>query len=141
MSESQSYALTPRQRLYCAARALGQNKKASAKAAGVAENSLYDWLRDPVKAHAIDAETDRLLDALVAEERREFKAAVRRARERLVECLEPGHNLGNAADTNIRAALAVLKFAGMEPATRTQAEVGGPNGGPLIVERVVFGRA
>ena len=141
MSESQPYRLSPAQVLYCVARATGKNKKQAATVAGVAENTIYDWLRDPLKAHALNAEIDRLLAALVAEERREFKAAVRRARERLVQCMEPGYNLGASADTNIRAALAVLKFAEMEPATRTQSEHTGGNGGPIVVERVDFTKA
>ena len=62
--------------------------------------------------------------------------AARRARR----VMGLGCNLGSAADTNIRAALAVLKFAGMESAMRSATELPGGNGGPIVVECVVFGR-
>lgn len=70
--------------------------------------------------------------------RRLAKHHAQRAIKRLAECMEPGYNLGNSADANIRAALAILKFAEAEPATRHQVGGDPDNAAPIVVERTVY---
>ncbi len=124
-SNVEEYHLNPSMVLYAVARAEGLNKLESAKRGNVSEQCIYKWLADPVKGPAINAEVDRLLDAHVSEIRRDFRSAARRAKERIVECMEPGYLLGNQAAVNLRAAELVLKFAEMEPATKTDTNLTG----------------
>jgi hypothetical protein len=108
--------LSPAQELFATARADGKSVKEATATAGCAERTGERWSTDP----AIIARIKAIQLPAVDNVRRLAKANSERAIKRLVECIEPGYNLGNSADTNIRAALAVLKFAEAEPATRTE---------------------
>lgn len=122
--------LSPAQELFAIARAAGKSVKDATAAAGCAERTGERWSTDP----EVWARIKELQKPAVDNVRRLAKAHSERAVSRLIECIEPGYNLGNSADTNIRAALAVLKFAEAEPATKTQNSGDPDNPQKVIIE-------
>ncbi len=108
-------ALDPAEELYCVARAQGDTIVDAAKAAGICEKTAHTWNKRPEVLARIDA----LQQPVTAEVLRKFRGKALRAAERVIECMEPGR-AGSTGDLNLRAALAVLKFVGAEPATRQE---------------------
>jgi hypothetical protein len=116
--------LTRSQLSYCRARAEGCTGKEAAQRAGVSEQAAWKWFRQPARAAALNAAIDDLQAGVVEEVKRRFRAKALRAAERVAECMEPGRG-GMSGDLNLKAALAVLRFAGAEPADR-------PGGGATV---------
>lgn len=120
-------ALSPKQKIYCAARAEGLSVKDSTDRAGVTEDTGTRWNREP----AIWAHIEELQNFTTSGALRILRAKAERAAERVTQLMEPGYQNGAAADTNLRAALATLKFIGAEPAEKR--EHSGPDGGAIKV--------
>ncbi len=106
-------ALDPREELYCTHRAQGDTIVDAAKAAGICEKTAHTWNKRPEVLARIDA----LQQPVTAEVLRKFRGKALRAAERVIECMEPGR-AGSTGDLNLKAALAVLKFVGAEPADK-----------------------
>ena len=111
-------ALDPREERYCAARAGGATVGAAAREAGVCEATAHVWNKRP----EIVARIDALLAPVTADVLRHFRTHAMRAAERVTECIEPGRG-GATGDLNFKAALAVLRFVGAEPATRQEVKI------------------
>jgi hypothetical protein len=108
--------LSPKQKVYCQARAEGLNVSKSADRAGVVLETASRWNRDP----AIWEHIEQLQEFAAKGALRVLRARAERAAERVGELIEPGYNVGNSADVNLRAALATLKFIGAEPAEKKE---------------------
>lgn len=124
--------LTPKQQIYCQDRAVGASSRVAAERAGVTPKTASEWNQLP----AIDERIEEIQAPIRKRVMQKFRASAERAAERIIECVEPGYNLGNSADTNLKAAALVLKFAEMEPATKTQ--LSGDPDAPLTIIRKEF---
>ncbi len=118
--------LPPRRESYCVKRAAGLSSKDAARAVGVSEPTAWRWNADPAVRDRIAA----LQDAAGVDAVRALRAKARRAAERVAELMEPGHDVGGTAPTNLRASIAVLTLAGVGAAEKR--EVAGQGGGALV---------
>lgn len=125
--------LSPRQELYCIARAEGQLGRDAALAAGVNDVTGRRWHLQP----AVLARIDELQADVADEVLRHFRSRALRAARRITECIEPGYNIGNTASVNLDAAKTTLRFVGLDPGQKTQ--LSGSDGGPLVINLMDFG--
>src|SRR5215210_2100187 len=111
-------ALSSQQEAYALARAAGKNGKEAAEVAGIAERTSWEYNANPAIQARIDELQQPVKDAVL----RHFRGHAMRAAERVTECMEPGRSSATG-DLNLKAALAILRFVGAEPATRQELRV------------------
>jgi hypothetical protein len=125
-----SPTLTRAQLAYAAARAEGYNQLQAAERAGVTARAVRKWRRKPGLAAALEAHTDELAAAVVVAARRVVQAASERTARRLVQLAR-----SEDEETARKAAVDVLKLAGLEAAGPRRQGDGGPR---IVIERAVL---